>query len=143
MGITHVLNAAAPCDPLLETSEPTEQEDLFPAWSRFYANMKITYCALPATCHQFNMIRYFMPAARFMANALREPENKLLIHCRDGVNQSPTLFLAYLTMYCNMCLEEAVDHLVRVRHIQPLTDFLFQLAFLESKPSTCQEQMDF
>ncbi|TRY91386.1 hypothetical protein DNTS_013517 [Danionella cerebrum] len=111
MGITHVLNAAAPCDPLLEITEPTEQEDPFPAWNRFYANMKITHCALPATCHQFNMIRYFMPAARFMANVLRKPENKLLIHCRDGVNQSPTLFLAYLIMYCNMCLEEAIDHL--------------------------------
>ncbi|TRY98999.1 hypothetical protein DNTS_011971, partial [Danionella cerebrum] len=127
MGITHVLNAAASCDPLLETT------DRFPNWTRFYGKMKITYCGLPTTCHQFNMIRYFTPAARFITNALRNPENKLLIHCRDGVNHSPTLFLAYLIIYCNKSLEEAMDHLVRVKRIEPFTAFLFQLAFIEPK----------
>uniref|UniRef100_A0A8C1NIH4 Dual specificity protein phosphatase n=1 Tax=Cyprinus carpio TaxID=7962 RepID=A0A8C1NIH4_CYPCA len=115
MGITHILNAAAP------------KKDL-----KYYRGMNITYCGLPSFRHWANISKYFLPAAKFIHKALRNPMSKVLIHCTQGLSHSATLFLAYLMICHDMMVEEAIDHVIKVRCIKPYFGHLKHLAFLNA-----------
>ncbi|KAF4114349.1 hypothetical protein G5714_004572 [Onychostoma macrolepis] len=73
---------------------------------------------------------YFFSAAEFIHKALSKPENKVLVHCLQGVSRSSTLFLAYLMIHHDMRLEDAIDHVTCKRRIQPNIGFLNQLTLL-------------
>uniref|UniRef100_A0A671PSC9 Dual specificity protein phosphatase n=1 Tax=Sinocyclocheilus anshuiensis TaxID=1608454 RepID=A0A671PSC9_9TELE len=116
MGITHILNAAAP------------KKDL-----KYYRGMNITYCGLPLFRHWANISKYFLPAAKFIHKALRNPTSKVLIHCTQGLSHSATLFLAYLMICHDMMVEKVIDHVIKVRCIKPYFGHLKHLAFLNAE----------
>ncbi|XP_016376949.1 uncharacterized protein LOC107715355 [Sinocyclocheilus rhinocerous] len=118
MGIMHILNAAAPKKDLKFLLGMASEKDLLGTvntGSRYYRGMNITYCGLPSFRHWANISKYFLPAAKFIHKALRNPTSKVLIHCTQGLSHSATLFLAYL-MICHdmMMVEEAIDHVIKV-----------------------------
>uniref|UniRef100_A0A671MUV5 Dual specificity protein phosphatase n=1 Tax=Sinocyclocheilus anshuiensis TaxID=1608454 RepID=A0A671MUV5_9TELE len=123
MGITHILNAAA-----------VKKNLRVFTGAKYYKGMNITYYGVPVIDdHLFDISKYFYPAAKFIHQALSNPENMVLVHCIDGVRRSPTLFLAYLMIHHDMMLEDAIDHVMKVRHIRPNIGFLKQLTILNSE----------
>uniref|UniRef100_A0A671NCY6 Uncharacterized protein n=1 Tax=Sinocyclocheilus anshuiensis TaxID=1608454 RepID=A0A671NCY6_9TELE len=104
MGITS--NAAAVKKKLRVLMGMPKEKDLngkINTGKKYYRDMNIKYCGLPTTHRDgLNMGMYFLPAAKFIHKALRNPENKVLIHCCDGVSHSPTLLLAYLMIHRDM-----------------------------------------
>uniref|UniRef100_A0A8C2EES1 Uncharacterized protein n=1 Tax=Cyprinus carpio TaxID=7962 RepID=A0A8C2EES1_CYPCA len=119
MGITHILNAAAPKKNLKFLLGMAREKDLLGTvntGSRYYRGLHITYCGLPSSYrHCFDISKYFMPAARFIDKALRNPMSKVLIHCTQGLSHSATLFLAYLMICHDMMVEEAFDRVIKIR----------------------------
>ncbi|KAK2886087.1 hypothetical protein Q8A67_016924 [Cirrhinus molitorella] len=117
MGITHVLNAAAPKKNLkflLGMASKKELLGTVNTGSRYYRGMHITYCGLPTTYRLcFDISEYFLPAAKFICKALRNPTSKVLIHCMKGLSHSVTLFLAYLMICHDMMVEDAIDHVMK------------------------------
>ena len=59
------------------------------------------------------------------------PTDKLLVHCVMGRSRSATLFLAYLMIYHNMTIVDAIDHVKQRRRIIPNWGFLKQLRELD------------
>ncbi|XP_051719998.1 dual specificity phosphatase 29-like [Ctenopharyngodon idella] len=135
LGITHILNAAAMKKKLrILLGMPWEKDvkDTVDTGGSYYRGMKIRYCGFPTT-KASNISKYFLPAAKFIHKAKKNSENKVFIHCTDGVNYAPTLFLAYLMIHQNMTVEDAIDYLVKVKYIEPDIDLLRQLAILNLK----------
>uniref|UniRef100_A0A673GZQ1 Dual specificity phosphatase 29 n=1 Tax=Sinocyclocheilus rhinocerous TaxID=307959 RepID=A0A673GZQ1_9TELE len=136
MGITRILNAAAPKKNLKFLLGMAREKDLLGTVntrSRYYRGLHITYCGLPSSYRRcFDISKYFMPAAKFTDKALRNPMSKVLIHCTQGLSHSATLFLAYLMICHDMMVEEAFDHVMKVRCIRPYFGHLRQLAFLNA-----------
>ncbi|XP_051736673.1 dual specificity phosphatase 29 [Ctenopharyngodon idella] len=135
LGITHILNAAAMKKKLrILLGMPWEKDvkDTVDTGASYYRGIKIRYCGLPTT-KASNISKYFLPAAKFIHKAKKNSENKVFIHCTDGVNYAPTLFLAYLMIHHNMIVEDAIDYLVKVKYIKPDIDFLRQLAILNEE----------
>ncbi|XP_056097251.1 uncharacterized protein LOC130076253 [Rhinichthys klamathensis goyatoka] len=135
LGITHILNAAAVKKKLrVMLGVPWEQDlrEAVNTGAKYYRGMNITYCGLPTT-HSSNISKYFLPAAKFIHKARKNPENKVFIHCTEGVSYAPTLFLAYLMIHHYMTAEEAIDYLIQVRYIKPDVDFLKQLEILNEE----------
>lgn len=141
-GITHILNAAAIKHNLMASLGMPRKEDLLrkvKTGAQYYKSMNITYYGVPVVDDPlFDISKYFYPSAAFIHQALSEPENKVLVHCSDGVSRSPTLFLAYLMIHRKMSVEDAMGHVLKVRCIWPNLGFLKQLAVLNSKLA-CQQ----
>uniref|UniRef100_A0A8C1GDV5 Si:dkeyp-27c8.1 n=1 Tax=Cyprinus carpio TaxID=7962 RepID=A0A8C1GDV5_CYPCA len=137
MGITHILNAAAVKKKLRVLMGMPKEKDLngkINTGKKYYRGMNIKYCGLPTTHRDgLKMGMYFLPAGKFIHKALRNPENKVLIHCCDGVSHSPILLLAYLVIHRDMMVEESIDHVIKVRHIKPSVSFLMQLMSLNAE----------
>ncbi|KAK9954634.1 hypothetical protein ABG768_016685 [Culter alburnus] len=135
LGITHILNAAAMKKKLrilLGIRWEKDIKDTVDTGASYYRGTKIRYCGLPTT-KTSDISKYFMPAAKFIHEARKNSENKVFIHCTDGVNYAPTLFLAYLMIHLFMTVEEAINCLVKVKYIKPDIEFLRQLAILNKK----------
>uniref|UniRef100_A0A672NRP0 Dual specificity protein phosphatase n=1 Tax=Sinocyclocheilus grahami TaxID=75366 RepID=A0A672NRP0_SINGR len=134
MGINHILNAAA-----------KDLKGKINTGAKYYRGMNIKFCG-SATTHRdgFNMGMYFLPAAKFIHKALRNPEIKIvLIHCSHGVSQSPTCLLAYLMIHHDMMVDEAIDHVIKMRHIKPSISFLTQLMSLNAEHVEQRKQQYF
>ncbi|XP_073703926.1 uncharacterized protein [Garra rufa] len=121
MGINHILNAAKSLKGKVNTGVT------------YYQGRNINYYEVPAVdkC-SFNISDYFFPAAQFIHQALSNPKNKVLVHCKMGISRSATLVLAYLMIHHNMMVEDAIDHVLEVKWIRPNTGFLKQLTILNS-----------
>uniref|UniRef100_A0A673GUZ3 Dual specificity protein phosphatase n=1 Tax=Sinocyclocheilus rhinocerous TaxID=307959 RepID=A0A673GUZ3_9TELE len=118
MVITHILNAAKDLEGTISTG------------AKYYKGMNIAYYGVPVIDdHLFDISKYFYPAAKFIHQAL----NTVLVHCIDAVRRSPTLFLAYLMIHHDMMVEDAIDHVIKVRRIRPNIGFLKQLTILNSE----------
>ncbi|XP_039507750.1 uncharacterized protein LOC120463031 [Pimephales promelas] len=133
LGITHILNAAALKNNLRVLMGVPCEEDLMETvdtGASYYRGMNITYCRMPTT-QTSNISKYFVPAAKFIHKAMKNPQNKVLIHCAKGVSHAPTLFLAYLMIHHDMTGDEAIDYLIQVRYIKPDLDFLKKLTILD------------
>ncbi|XP_067298358.1 uncharacterized protein [Pseudorasbora parva] len=132
LGITHVLNVAAVKTKLRVLLGVPWEKDLREAvntGASYYKGMNISYCGLPAS-QGSDISEYLYKAAKFIQKAKKSTENKVFIHCTDGVSYAPTFFLAYLMIHHNMTVEDAIDNLIKVRYIKPDTEFLKQLAVL-------------
>ncbi|XP_058628630.1 uncharacterized protein LOC131538660 isoform X2 [Onychostoma macrolepis] len=124
MGVTHILNTAAYKE-YLQGKIDTRAE--------YYKEMDITdYSVLVMDEHRFDISKDLFPASEFIHKALSNTENKLLVHCIDGVSRSATFFLAYLMIHHEILLEDAIDHVIDKRWIRPNRDFLKQLITLNS-----------
>ncbi|KAM9325201.1 dual specificity protein phosphatase 13A-like [Gastrophryne carolinensis] len=118
MGITHILNAA------------------HASWECTGDNIEygsdIQYYGITAEdCPDFDMRGFLRPGAEFIHKALNTPNGKILVHCILGKSRSATLVLAYLMIYQNFSLENAIRHVTQYRCIAPNRGFLRQLQQLE------------
>uniref|UniRef100_A0A8C1M5C5 Dual specificity phosphatase catalytic domain-containing protein n=1 Tax=Cyprinus carpio TaxID=7962 RepID=A0A8C1M5C5_CYPCA len=101
--------------------------------SRYYRGLHINYYGLPTAdrcCSDFS--EYFVPEAQFIDKALDKRASLVLICCKQGVEHSVTLFLAYLMICHDMMVEEAIDHVMKSRRIRPSRDVLKKLMLLSA-----------
>ncbi|XP_053357984.1 dual specificity protein phosphatase 13 [Clarias gariepinus] len=120
IGITHILNAAEGKWNNVATGPD------------YYHGMDIYYYGVEAEdIPTFNLAQFFYPAAQFIDQTLSNPESKLLVHCVKGRSRSATLFLAYLMIFKNMTVVNAIDHVKKQRCILPNRGFLKQLRVLD------------
>ncbi|XP_029465389.1 dual specificity protein phosphatase 13-like [Rhinatrema bivittatum] len=118
MGITHVLNAA--------------HGTMFCQGSDDFYGTTIDYNGVPASdLPDFDMSKYFFPAAEYIQKALSTPEAKILVHCAMGISRSATLVLAYLMIHHHLSLVEAIKTVKEHRWISPNPGFLKQLQNLD------------
>ncbi|XP_008059701.1 dual specificity protein phosphatase 13 isoform X2 [Carlito syrichta] len=121
LGITHVVNAAA----------GKFQVD---TGAKFYRGMPLEYYGIEADDNPFfDLSVYFLPVARFIRAALSAPQGRVLVHCAMGVSRSATLVLAFLMIYENMTLVEAIQMVQAHRNICPNSGFLRQLQVLDNR----------
>ncbi|XP_041116975.1 dual specificity phosphatase 29-like [Polyodon spathula] len=119
MGMTHVLNAA---DGKWNVGTGPE----------YYSDMTIEYYGVEAEdLPRFDLSQFFYPATQFIDSALSNPKNKLLVHCAMGRSRSATLVLAYLMIYKNMTVGDAINEVIKHRCILPNRGFLKQLRQLD------------
>ncbi|XP_032112392.1 dual specificity protein phosphatase 13 isoform X4 [Sapajus apella] len=121
LGITHIVNAAA----------GKFQVD---TGAKFYRGMSLEYYGIEADDNPFfDLSVYFLPVARYIRAALSLPQGRVLVHCAMGVSRSATLVLAYLMIYENMTLVEAIQTVQAHRNICPNSGFLRQLQVLDNR----------
>ncbi|XP_014845495.1 PREDICTED: dual specificity phosphatase DUPD1-like isoform X1 [Poecilia mexicana] len=122
LGVTHILNAA----------EGTwNNVDTGPG---YYKDMDVVYYGVVAEdIPTFDLSQHFFSAAEFIRETLGNPQNKLLVHCVMGRSRSATLFLAYLMIYENMTIVDAIEHVKSHRRIIPNWGFLKQLRELDQQ----------
>ncbi|XP_015237683.1 PREDICTED: dual specificity phosphatase DUPD1-like [Cyprinodon variegatus] len=122
LGITHILNAAEGTWNNVDTG------------ADYYRDMDVVYYGVVAEdIPTFDLSQYFFSAAKFIKETLENPQNKLLVHCVMGRSRSATLFLAYLMIYENMTVVDAIEHVKRQRRIIPNWGFLKQLRELDQQ----------
>lgn len=120
LGITHILNAAEGTWNSVDTG------------AGYYSDMDIVYYGVVAEdVPTFDLSQSFSSAAQFIHETLGNTQNKLLVHCVMGRSRSATLFLAYLMIYENMTVVDAIDHVKKRRRIIPNWGFLKQLRELD------------
>ncbi|KAM4702602.1 dual specificity phosphatase 29-like [Rhinophrynus dorsalis] len=120
MGITHILNAA-------HSSWECKGDDMV-------YGPDIQYYGITAEdCPEFNISVFLRPGAKFIHEALSEPNGKILVHCVLGKSRSATLVLAYLMIYQHFSLVDAIHHVSQHRCIAPNRGFLEQLQNLETE----------
>nr|XP_007961122.2 dual specificity protein phosphatase 13 isoform X1 [Chlorocebus sabaeus] len=121
LGITHVVNAAA----------GKFQVD---TGAKFYRGMSLEYYGIEADDNPFfDLSVYFLPVARYIRAALSIPQGRVLVHCAMGISRSATLVLAFLMIYENMTLVEAIQTVQAYRNICPNSGFLQQLQVLDNR----------
>ncbi|KAM9837773.1 dual specificity phosphatase 29 [Aulostomus maculatus] len=120
LGITHILNAAEGTWNNVDTG------------AGYYSDMDVVYYGVTAEdIPTFDLSQYFFSASRFIEETLKNPQNKLLVHCVMGRSRSATLFLAYLMICEDMMVVEAIEHVKTRRRIIPNWGFLKQLRQLD------------
>nr|XP_060625110.1 dual specificity phosphatase 29 [Anolis sagrei ordinatus] len=118
-GFTHILNAA----------HGRWNVDTGP---EYYSDMNIEYHGVEADdLPTFNLSPFFYSAAEFIHTALQNETNKILVHCAMGRSRSAALVLAYLMIYKDMTVVDAIDQVLRHRCILPNRGFLKQLRELD------------
>jgi protein-tyrosine phosphatase len=60
-------------------------------------------------------------------NAHLSKNRKVLIHCKAGMNRSPAFVIAYLMKYNGMSLEQAQNHIQKIRKIHCKQNFMEQI----------------
>ncbi|XP_012881056.1 PREDICTED: dual specificity phosphatase DUPD1 [Dipodomys ordii] len=120
-GFTHVLNAA----------HGRWNVDTGPD---FYSDLAIQYFGVEADdVPTFDLSIFFYTAASFIHAALSCDKSKILVHCAMGRSRSATLVLAYLMIYKNMTLVDAIQQVAKNRCVLPNRGFLKQLRELDQQ----------
>nr|XP_008112492.1 PREDICTED: dual specificity protein phosphatase 13 isoform X2 [Anolis carolinensis]XP_008112493.1 PREDICTED: dual specificity protein phosphatase 13 isoform X2 [Anolis carolinensis] len=121
LGVTHILNAAdGPYN--INTG------------ARYYRDLPVQYYGVQAFDDtSFDISIFFYDAADFIHKALKTGGGKVFVHCAMGLSRSATLVLAYLMIYENLTLVEALKAVDSHRGICPNTGFLNQLRALDLK----------
>ncbi|XP_072523369.1 dual specificity protein phosphatase 13A-like [Salminus brasiliensis] len=123
LGISHVLNAA--------------HGKMHCQGSHEFYGSSIEYLGVPADdSPSFNLSVYFQPCADHIHQVLNSPGARLLVHCAVGVSRSASLVLAYLMIYQNLPLLEAIKTVKQHRWIFPNRGFLKQLRALDIRLSS-------
>ncbi|GCB61670.1 dual specificity phosphatase 29-like [Scyliorhinus torazame] len=124
MGFTHILNAAHG-----RWNVDTGEE--------YYREMPIDYYGVQAEdIPTFNLSEFFYPAAQYIDSALSTSGSKLFVHCARGRSRSSSLVLAYLMIYKNMTVVDAIQQVIKHRCILPNRGFLKQLRALDIELAT-------
>uniref|UniRef100_A0A670ZSU5 Dual specificity protein phosphatase n=1 Tax=Pseudonaja textilis TaxID=8673 RepID=A0A670ZSU5_PSETE len=120
MGITHIVNAAA-------------GRFHIDTGAKFYRDLPVDYYGVEADDDpKFDLSIYFYPTAKYIRAALNSPRGKqILVHCAMGISRSATLVLAFLMIYENKNLVEALKLVREHRGVCPNTGFLSQLRELD------------
>ncbi|MGH0118195.1 UNVERIFIED_CONTAM: hypothetical protein FKN15_045342 [Acipenser sinensis] len=94
--ITHILNAA-------------DGKYNVCTGARYYRDKNIIYHGVEAfDTTAFDISPFFYSAAKFIKEALEKPGGKVLVHCAMGLSRSATLVLAFLMIYENKTLVDAL-----------------------------------
>ncbi|XP_056113080.1 dual specificity protein phosphatase 13A family protein isoform X3 [Rhinichthys klamathensis goyatoka] len=72
----------------------------------------------------------FWGTSHYINDALSTTDAKVFVHCAVGVSRSAALVLAYLMIYCNYSLVDAILKVKERRWIFPNRGFLKQLITL-------------
>ncbi|XP_078620939.1 dual specificity protein phosphatase 3-like [Branchiostoma floridae x Branchiostoma japonicum] len=124
LGVTHVLNAAEGKSPFMHVQTGPE----------FYEDVGIDYYGVRASdFEQYNLMQHFEDAAKYIHKAVDEEGGKILVHCREGYSRSPSLVMAYLMIYQEHNVEDALIAVRQKREIGPNTGFLKQLCLFNDK----------
>ncbi|CAH1249571.1 DUSP3 [Branchiostoma lanceolatum] len=124
LGVTHVLNAAEGKSPFMHVQTGPE----------FYEGVGIDYHGVRASdFEQYNLMQHFEEAAKYIHKAIDEEGGKILVHCREGYSRSPSLVMAYLMIYKEHNVEDALIAIRQKREIGPNTGFLKQLCLFNDK----------
>uniref|UniRef100_A0A8C9P975 Protein-serine/threonine phosphatase n=1 Tax=Spermophilus dauricus TaxID=99837 RepID=A0A8C9P975_SPEDA len=114
LGITHILNAAH------GTGVYTGPE--------FYTGLEIQYLGLEVDDFpEVDISQHFRKAAEFLDEALLTYRGKVLVSSEMGISRSAVLVAAYLMIFHNMAILEALMTVRRKRAIYPNDGFLKQL----------------
>ncbi|XP_069468294.1 dual specificity protein phosphatase 13A-like [Ambystoma mexicanum] len=118
VGITHVLNAAD-----------------YHTGPYYYPCIPISYFGITAEdAPTYDIGQHFCEASKFIDQALKTPGGKVLVHCCEtGLSRNSTLVLAYLMIYRNRTLMEAICLVTKKRYIQPNDGFIQQLQRLDEQ----------
>ncbi|XP_061041752.1 serine/threonine/tyrosine-interacting-like protein 2 [Eubalaena glacialis] len=120
LGITHILNAAH------GTGVYTGPE--------FYTGLEIQYLGVEVDDFpEVNISQHFRKAAEFLDEALLTYRGKVLVSSEMGISRSAVLVVAYLMIFHNMAILEALMTLRKKRAIYPNDGFLKQLRELNEK----------
>lgn len=126
LGITHIVNAAH------GTGVYTGQN--------FYQNMNITYMGIEVDDFpDADISPYFRTCAEFLDDALLTHRGKVLVDSMMGVSRSAVLVAAYLMIFQNMSIMEALLEMRKKRAINPNEGFIKQLRQLNE---TLMEERD-
>lgn len=89
--------------------------------------------------------RHFNMAYSFISSALKNPKNRVLVHCAQGVSRSVTYVIMYLMKSRKICFEEALGLVKLYREVAcPNEGFAAQLKNLNfSENSEGEEEIDF
>ncbi|GFO00304.1 dual specificity phosphatase dupd1 [Plakobranchus ocellatus] len=122
MGVTHVVNAS-----MGSKFNQTNTD------AAFYEKSQITYHGIPAMdTITFKLLPYLRPAADFIEKALTQ-KGRVYVHCQQGISRSSTVVIAFLMIYREMNLLEAVKYVRSKRLIYPNDGFLKQLCVLQKE----------
>ncbi|XP_004464777.1 serine/threonine/tyrosine-interacting-like protein 2 [Dasypus novemcinctus] len=114
LGITHILNAAH------GTGVYTGPE--------FYAGLEIQYLGVEVDDFpEVDISQHFRKAAEFLDEALLTYRGKVLVSSEMGISRSAVLVVAYLMIFHNMAILEALMTVRKKRAIYPNDGFLKQL----------------
>uniref|UniRef100_A0A8D0J0G5 Inactive dual specificity phosphatase 27 n=1 Tax=Sus scrofa TaxID=9823 RepID=A0A8D0J0G5_PIG len=120
LGITHILNAAH------GTGVYTGPE--------FYTGLEIQYLGVEVDDFpEVNISQHFRKAAEFLDEALLTYRGKVLVSSEMGISRSAVLVVAYLMIFHNMAILEALMTVRKKRPIYPNDGFLKQLRELNEK----------
>jgi atypical dual specificity phosphatase len=92
-----------------------------------YRKLKIEVRRIPVQDFDPDDLRRHLPECVRVLDALLKQGHNVYVHCSMGVNRSPSIVIAYFTWIKGMSLEEAVDHVTRIRFCDPYVDAI-QLA---------------
>ncbi|XP_050982941.1 dual specificity protein phosphatase 13A family protein [Labeo rohita] len=128
LGITHVLNAA--------------HGKMCCKGSDDFYGTTVKYYGVPANdLPTFDISPFFYPSAHYIHDALSTTAAKVFVHCAVGVSRSAALVLAYLMIYCNYSLVDAILKVKERRWIFPNRGFLKQLITLNNELN-CKAQSE-
>ncbi|NXR62993.1 DS13B phosphatase, partial [Rhadina sibilatrix] len=120
LNITHILNAA-------------DGPYSINTGAKYYADLQIEYYGVEAFDDpSFDLSIFFYDAANFIGKAYSSG-GRVFVHCAMGVSRSATLVLAFLMIYENMTLVDALKTVSAHRNICPNSGFLSQLRDLDIK----------
>ncbi|XP_006876056.1 PREDICTED: inactive dual specificity phosphatase 27 [Chrysochloris asiatica] len=129
LGITHILNAAH------GTGVYTGPD--------FYTGLKIQYLGVEVDDFpEVDISQHFRKAAEFLDEALLTYRGKVLVSSEMGISRSAVLVVAYLMIFHNMAILEALMTVRKKRAIQPNDGFLKQLRELNEKLMEEREEDD-
>ncbi|NWX18620.1 DS13B phosphatase, partial [Aegotheles bennettii] len=121
LNITHILNAA-------------DGPYSINTGAKYYKDLQIEYYGVEAFDDpSFDLSIFFYDAANFIGKALNTSGGKVFVHCAMGVSRSASLVLAFLMIYENLTLVDALKTVSAHRDICPNSGFLSQLRDLDIK----------
>ncbi|UJR08331.1 hypothetical protein I4U23_012602 [Adineta vaga] len=124
LGFTHVLNAAE-----------GRKFGQINTSATYYEDVGIDYLGfsiIDTPSYQIGM--HFDEAIQFLETALNDKNNRVYVHCQQGISRSATLIVAYLLhTYENMSLLDAFQMVATRRRIWPNDGFCRHLLRLEKE----------
>ena len=94
----------------------------------------LTYLSVNITdTPDIKIISYFDEIFPFIQN-VRDNNQKVLVHCNQGISRSSTVIMGYLMTYEQYTLKQAFQHTKQIRRVVlPNTGFITQLIELEMR----------
>lgn len=128
-GITHILNVAHETNQ--DHDAKKEWEDYNKAKGLPSTYIKYSWVDLPDQ----DIVKEVEGPVKFVHKAhAQDPNNKVLVHCVQGISRSACVVLCYLMKHENMTLRSAYEHVQKLRTVaQPRREFFEQLGLFECK----------